>query len=150
MRSPEMPAAGRPEDRVVFCGGMPTVTLTPLSGRYLLFAEREEIALLRAQELGVGAIARHVGRSPPPSTSSPGGADAAIEEPDNCAAPEARALECCSATKSSSARHGRVCRDRLGLEAGGTCSSLGEQDSHAKSDRVRRAGSHLWNWGIAV
>jgi hypothetical protein len=29
-------------------GGMPTVTLAPLSGRYLSFEEREEIALLRS------------------------------------------------------------------------------------------------------
>jgi len=46
------------------CGGMPSVTLAPLSGRYLSFAEREEIALLRAQKLGVREIARRVGRSP--------------------------------------------------------------------------------------
>ncbi|MGZ6576571.1 MAG: IS30 family transposase [Solirubrobacteraceae bacterium] len=45
-------------------GGMPTVTLAPLSGRYLSFAEREEIALLRAQKFGVREIARRVGRSP--------------------------------------------------------------------------------------
>jgi IS30 family transposase len=43
---------------------MPTVILAPLSGRYLSFAEREEIALLRAQKLGVREIARRVGRSP--------------------------------------------------------------------------------------
>jgi IS30 family transposase len=43
---------------------MPTVTLAPLSGRYLSFAEREEIALLRAQRLGVREIARRVGRAP--------------------------------------------------------------------------------------
>ena len=94
MRSPGRPTAGRREDRVVFWlavgdgmasveaaklagvseavgvrwfregGGMPTVTLAPLSGRYLSFAEREEIALLRAQKLGVREIARRVGRSP--------------------------------------------------------------------------------------
>jgi IS30 family transposase len=34
----------------------------PLSGRYLSFAEREEIAILRAQGHGVGAIARQLGR----------------------------------------------------------------------------------------
>jgi IS30 family transposase len=45
-------------------GGMPTVTLVPLSGRYLSFEEREEIALLRAQGTGVRGIARRVGRSP--------------------------------------------------------------------------------------
>jgi IS30 family transposase len=43
---------------------MPSVTLAALSGRYLSFAEREEIALLRAQKLGVREIARRVGRSP--------------------------------------------------------------------------------------
>ena len=35
----------------------------PLSGRYLSFAEREEIAILNAQERGVCEIARHLGRS---------------------------------------------------------------------------------------
>ena len=94
MRSPGRPSAGRREDRVVFWlavgdgmttveaarlagvsdavgvrwfregGGMSTVTLAPLSGRYLSFSEREEIALLRAQEVGVREIARRVGRSP--------------------------------------------------------------------------------------
>jgi hypothetical protein len=39
-------------------GGMPPTNLTPLSGRYLSFAEREEIALLRAQKIGVCEIAR--------------------------------------------------------------------------------------------
>jgi len=93
-RSPGRPPAGRREHRVRFWeaiargvtsldagieagvsgivgvrwfregGGMPTVTLAPLSGRYLLFSEREEIALLRAQKLGVREIARSVGRSP--------------------------------------------------------------------------------------
>ena len=94
MRSPGRPPAGRRVDRVMFWqavaagvatvdaarlagvseavgvrwfregGGMPTVTLASLSGRYLSFAEREEIALLRAQKLGVREIARRVGRSP--------------------------------------------------------------------------------------
>jgi IS30 family transposase len=45
-------------------GGMPTVSLAPASGRYLSFAEREEIAILRAQGGGVREIARHLGRSP--------------------------------------------------------------------------------------
>jgi IS30 family transposase len=93
-RSPGRPSAGRRENRVRFWeaialgatsvdagvvagvsgvvgvrwfregGGMPTVTLAPLSGRYLSFAEREEIALLRAQDHGVREIARRIGRSP--------------------------------------------------------------------------------------
>jgi IS30 family transposase len=45
-------------------GGMPPITLAPLSGRYLSFAEREEIAILRARQLGVREIAHRVGRSP--------------------------------------------------------------------------------------
>jgi transposase-like protein len=36
----------------------------PLSGRYLAFAEREEIAILRVQGQGVRAIARQLGRAP--------------------------------------------------------------------------------------
>lgn len=43
-------------------GGMPTVSLAPVSGRYLSFAEREEIAILHAQEMGVREIARRLGR----------------------------------------------------------------------------------------
>ena len=94
MRSPGRPTVGNRDDRVVFWkavaagaatveaaklagvseavgvrwfrerGGMPTVTLAPLSGRYLSFSEREEIALLRAKGLGVREIARRLGRSP--------------------------------------------------------------------------------------
>ena len=45
-------------------GGMPSIQLDPLSGRYLSFAEREEIALLKVQGLGVRAIARRLRRSP--------------------------------------------------------------------------------------
>ena len=45
-------------------GGMPPISLAEPSGRYLCFAEREEIALLRAQGCGVREIARQVGRDP--------------------------------------------------------------------------------------
>jgi IS30 family transposase len=45
-------------------GGMPSVALAPASGRYLSFAEREEIAILRARGAGVREIARQLGRSP--------------------------------------------------------------------------------------
>jgi len=44
-------------------GGMPPTNLTPLSGRYLSFAEREEVALLHAQKFGVCEIARRIERS---------------------------------------------------------------------------------------
>ncbi len=43
---------------------MSSVTLTAPSGRYLSFAEREEIAISCAQGAGVREIARQVGRSP--------------------------------------------------------------------------------------
>src|SRR5687768_758865 len=94
MRSPGRPSAGRREHRQRFWaaiarglssedaaveagvsaavgvrwfregGGMPSVSLAPLSGRYLSFAEREEIAILRARGCGVREIARRLGRSP--------------------------------------------------------------------------------------
>ena len=41
---------------------MPTFMLAPLVGRYLSFAEREEIALLQRAGLGVREIARRLGR----------------------------------------------------------------------------------------
>src|SRR3954451_18868857 len=45
-------------------GGMPAALRgEPSSGRYLSFAEREEIALLRAQGAGVREIARRIGRA---------------------------------------------------------------------------------------
>lgn len=43
-------------------GGMSPICLAEPSGRYLSFAEREEIALLRVQELGVREIGRRLGR----------------------------------------------------------------------------------------
>jgi IS30 family transposase len=43
---------------------MPPISLDEPTGRYLSFAEREEIALLRAQGVGVREIARRVGRHP--------------------------------------------------------------------------------------
>ena len=45
-------------------GGMPSISLAQPSGRHLSFAEREEIAVLKAQGCGVRQIARRVGRSP--------------------------------------------------------------------------------------
>ncbi|WP_198677006.1 IS30 family transposase [Streptomyces atratus] len=45
-------------------GGMPSIQLSTPSGRYLSFTEREEIALLNAQGLGVREIARRLGRDP--------------------------------------------------------------------------------------
>lgn len=45
-------------------GGMSPINLAPVSGRYLSLAEREEIALLKAQNCGVRDIARRIGRDP--------------------------------------------------------------------------------------
>ena len=45
-------------------GGMSRFEFGRLSGRYLSFAEREEIAVLRAQGVGVRQIARRLGRAP--------------------------------------------------------------------------------------
>jgi IS30 family transposase len=45
-------------------GGMPPLSLAPVSGRYLSFAEREDIAILHAQDCGVREIARRLGRDP--------------------------------------------------------------------------------------
>lgn len=45
-------------------GGIPPISLVPNSGRYLSFAEREEIALLKAQRCGVREVARQLVRSP--------------------------------------------------------------------------------------
>jgi len=45
-------------------GGMPPISLNEPTGRYLSFAEREEIALLNVQNYGVREIARRMGRDP--------------------------------------------------------------------------------------
>ena len=44
--------------------GMPPLSVVEPSGRYLSFEEREEIALLRAQKMGVSEIARRIVRDP--------------------------------------------------------------------------------------
>ena len=43
---------------------MPAASPAPLLGRYLSFAEREEIAILRAQGASGRAIAHRLGRAP--------------------------------------------------------------------------------------
>jgi len=45
-------------------GGMSPIGLAEPTGRFLCFAEREEIALLNAQDHGVREIARRIGRDP--------------------------------------------------------------------------------------
>ena len=92
MRSPGRPSKARREDRVRFweaiaggvssedaaagagvspavgsrwfrqAGGMPPISLGSVSGRYLSFTEREEIAIFCAQGVGVREIGRRVGR----------------------------------------------------------------------------------------
>jgi len=43
---------------------MSPISLDEPTGRYLSFAEREEIALLNAGQVGVREIARRIGRDP--------------------------------------------------------------------------------------
>ena len=92
MRSPGRPSKARREDRVRFweaiargvssedaaagagvspavgsrwfrqAGGMPPISLGSVSGRYLSFTEREEIAIFCAQGVGVREIGRRLGR----------------------------------------------------------------------------------------
>jgi len=45
-------------------GGMPPINLAAPSGRYLSLVEREEVAILMAQDHGVREIARRMGRHP--------------------------------------------------------------------------------------
>jgi len=45
-------------------GEMTPISLAPISQRYLLFREREEMAILKAQKVGVREIARQLGRCP--------------------------------------------------------------------------------------
>ena len=45
-------------------GGMPPLSTAEPSGRYLSLAEREEVAILKAQKAGVRQIARQLGRDP--------------------------------------------------------------------------------------
>ncbi len=93
MWSPGRPSVARREDRVCFwlaiaggvssedaavvagvsqavgsrwfrqAGGMSPISLAPVSERYLSFVEREEIAILHAQHVGVREIARRLRRS---------------------------------------------------------------------------------------
>jgi transposase-like protein len=65
--SPGRPEPSRAVQREfwrLIAGGMPPRSLDEPTGRYLSFAEREEIALLRAQDAGVRQIARRLGRDP--------------------------------------------------------------------------------------
>ena len=45
-------------------GGMPPIELAPISGRYLSFSEREDIAVMRAQGVSMRQIAIWIRRSP--------------------------------------------------------------------------------------
>jgi transposase-like protein len=67
---------------------MLTPSAKPLSGRYLSFAEREEIALLSAQGRKVCEIARHLGQA----------ASTISREPRRNAAASSGDLECCPTT----------------------------------------------------
>ncbi len=84
-------------------GGMPSVDMGPVSGRYLSFAEREEIAVLNARQAGVREIARRLGRSP--STI------------DGCRAHAGTVGILCPDAPTSPTRH-PVGEDPVGVQAG--------------------------------
>ena len=84
-------------------GGMPPISLAPRSARSLSFAEREEIAILRAQGAGVRDIARRLRKSPvdclaraasqrgdSERRSGVSGVDCAVAQRPTCPAPEDR------------------------------------------------------------
>ena len=84
-------------------GGMPPISLAPRSARSLSFAEREEIAILRAQGAGVRDIARRLRRAPSTVSrelrrnggdserrSGVSGVDCAVAQRPTCHAPEDR------------------------------------------------------------
>src|SRR5680860_111313 len=52
-------------------GGMPPISLAPVSGRYLSFAEREEIASMKAVGCGVRGVAPGLDRSPSALSRTP-------------------------------------------------------------------------------
>jgi hypothetical protein len=130
-------------------GGMPSVSLAPLSGRYLSFAEREEIAILRAQGAGVRQIARRLSRDPRRSRES------CVETPRLAAAvwtiaprrrngmptdvPGARR----SPNSPPTTRSGSTCRTgsraRSQLWAGCPCPARGYAGSVVVTDAVRPA-----------
>ena len=82
---------------------MPPISLAPRSARYLSLAEREEIAILRAQGAGVRDIARRLRKSPvdclaraasqrgdSERRSGVSGVDCAVAQRPTCQAPEDR------------------------------------------------------------
>ena len=102
-------------------GGMPPA-LGPLSGRYLSFAEREEIAVLRARGCGVRAIARQLGRSP--STISRGAASQCGDARRRARVPSVECAMACRPSRAASedreARRQRAAADvRAGPSVGG-------------------------------
>ena len=56
--------AGRVAVLFRHAGGMPPISLDEPTSRYISFDEHEEIALLRARQVGVREIARRIGRDP--------------------------------------------------------------------------------------
>ena len=117
-------------------GGMRTVSPHPLSGRYLSFAEREEIAVLVAQGLGVRAVARTLGRSP--SSISPRAAS------QHAAAPQLAPLSGqCSPSERRSPRQttqdGKARRPRRAPALRGR--APGRQDRPARADGAQAAAT---------
>jgi len=98
-------------------GGVPSSTLAPWSkpptGRHLLFAEREELAILRAQGGGVRQIARHLGR--PASNREVRRTSTISRELRRSAATRSGGLECRATTAQRHAGRAAHGRPRLSL-----------------------------------
>src|SRR4051794_14282528 len=117
-------------------GGMapshPSRSSKPLSGRYLTFAEREEIALWRARGLGVREIARRSGRA----------ASTISREPRRNAATRGGNLDYRATTAVACGTGGAPPE---GGEARGECGAAGLCRGTARWDR-RRPGRRCGAW----
>ncbi len=113
-------------------GGMAPSTLassaTPLSGKYLSFAEREELAIQRAQGVGVREIARQMGRSG--STIS-------------------RELRCNAATRGGGLDY-RATTAQWHAERAARRPSLPSWPSTRRCGPMCRIGWRAWSWQQAV
>jgi hypothetical protein len=123
-------------------GGMPFLTLAPVSGRYLSFSEREEIAVLLAGGCGVREIARQLGRAP--STILPGTATQRRDRQRPTRVPSLDRPEACGPSCSTSQAGEAGCQPGVaGLCAGpafGVCAAP-RRERRGSGRRLARATS---------
>ena len=104
-------------------GGMAPISMVALSGRFLSFGEREELALLHAQRLAVREIARRMERSPSTiSRASRKSCYRCLHKPRNrLGYGLTRTLRALPFTRRSAKRHAcKACASETGTEAAGT------------------------------